>query len=161
MMRPANHPGGTRHDYGGGFGRGRTIVEEVRQIIAFVEEQTGLPSRWNGGLLVLTDGTGEAQTAQIQAQREPILAALDRAMNEATVEAVREAQSLASAWLGQHPEDLVIWDAGEPIAMLADALAWMEAQKDREEMEEWKRHKAEVKAKAEMQSGLQADSASR
>jgi|GEM_PF-2629786 len=92
---------------------------------------------------------------EIQAQREPILAALDRAMNEATVEAVREAQSLASAWLGQHPEDLVIWDAGEPIAMLADALAWMEAQKDREEMEEWKRHKAEVKA------GIQADSASR
>jgi len=120
----------------------------VRQIIAFVEEQTGLPSRWNGGLLVLTNGTGEAQTAQMLAQREPILAALD-------------AQSLASAWLGQHPEDLVIWDAGEPIAMLADALAWMEAQKDREEMEEWKRHKAEVKAKAEMQSGLQADSASR
>ena len=98
---------------------------------------------------------------EIQAQREPILAALDRAMNAATVEAVREAQTLASAWLGQHPEDLAIWDAGEPIAMLADALAWMEAKQDREEMEEWKRHKAEVKAKAETQAGLQADSAAR
>lgn len=52
---------------------------------------------------------------EIQAQREPILAALDRAMDEATVEAVREAQALASAWLGRHPEDIVIWDAGEPI----------------------------------------------
>jgi len=81
---------------------------------------------------------------EIQAEREPILAALVRAMDERTVEAVQEAQTLASAWLGQHPEDLAIWDAGEPIAMLADALAWMEAKKDREEMEEWKRHKAEI-----------------
>jgi len=31
--------------------------------------------------------------------------------------------------------------------MLADALAWREAQKDREEMEEWKRHKAESAAR--------------
>jgi len=57
---------------------------------------------------------------EIQAEREPILAALDRAMDERTVEAVREAQT----------------------------LAWMEAQKDREEMEAWKRHKAEVQADA-------------
>ena len=46
-------------------GAGRTIIEEVRQIIAFVEEVTGLPSRWNGGLLILDDGTGETQTAQM------------------------------------------------------------------------------------------------
>ena len=85
---------------------------------------------------------------EIQAQREPILAALDRAMDEGTVEAVREAQALASAWLGKHPEDLVIWDAGEPIAMLADALAWMEAKQDRADMEEWKRHKAALAAEA-------------
>jgi ABC-type sugar transport system substrate-binding protein len=83
---------------------------------------------------------------EIQAEREPILAALDRAMDERTVEAVQEAQRLAGEWLARHPEDLVIWDAGEPIAMLADALAWKEAQKDREEMEEWKRHKAESAA---------------
>lgn len=49
----------------GEAGAGRTIIEEVRQIIAFVEECTGLPSRWNGGLLILEDGTGEAQTAQM------------------------------------------------------------------------------------------------
>ena len=85
---------------------------------------------------------------EIQAQREPILAALDRAMDEATVEAVQEAQTLASVWLGRHPEDFAIWDAGEPIAMLADALANMQAQKDREEMEAWKRQRAEVKADA-------------
>lgn len=45
---------------------------------------------------------------EIQAQREPILAALVLAMDEQTVEAVQEAQSLASVWLGQHPVDLVI-----------------------------------------------------
>jgi hypothetical protein len=81
---------------------------------------------------------------EIQAEREPILAALVRAMDEGTVEAVQEAQTLAGEWLARHPEDLTIWDAGEPIAMLADALAWMEAQKDREEMEAWKRHKADA-----------------
>lgn len=98
-----------------------------------------------------TDGPGSRWQLEfppeIQAQREPILAALDRAMAERTVEAVQEAQALASAWLGQHPEDFAIWDAGEPIAMLADALAWREAKKDREEMEEWKRHKSESAAR--------------
>ena len=87
MMRPANHPGGTRHDYGGGFGRGRTNVEEVRQIIAFVEEQTGLPSRWNGGLLVLTDGTGAARTAQMLA-RVPYLAKKEWSCSITVVESV-------------------------------------------------------------------------
>ena len=43
---------------------GRTIIEEVRRITAFVEGITGLPSRWNGGLLILADGTNEAWIAQ-------------------------------------------------------------------------------------------------
>ena len=43
---------------------GRTIIEEVRRIVAFVEETTGLSSRWNGGLLILADGTDEAWAAQ-------------------------------------------------------------------------------------------------
>jgi hypothetical protein len=63
---------------------------------------------------------------EVQAKREPVLAAQVRAMNEGTAEAVREAQELALAWLVCHPEDLVMWDAGEPVAMLADALAAME-----------------------------------
>ena len=62
-----------REEGSGRAGAGRTISEEVRQIIAFVEEVTGLPSRWNGGLLILTDGTGEARTAQLLA-RVPYLA---------------------------------------------------------------------------------------
>ena len=63
---------------------------------------------------------------EVQAEREPVLAALDRAMDERTISAVQEAQTLAGAWLARHPEDYAIWDAGEPIAMLADALAAME-----------------------------------
>ena len=59
-----------------------------------------------------TEGSGSRWQLEfppeIQAPREPILAALVRAMDERTVEAVQEAQSLASAWLGQHPKDLVI-----------------------------------------------------
>jgi hypothetical protein len=65
---------------------------------------------------------------EVQAEREPILAALDRAMEERTVEAVTQAQTLAGKWLYRHPEDYAIWDAGEPIAMLADALAFMAEQ---------------------------------
>ena len=51
----------------GGADARRTIIEEVRQIIAVVEEFTGLTSRWNGGLFILTESTGEAQTAQMLA----------------------------------------------------------------------------------------------
>jgi len=36
----------------------------VRQIVTFVEDTPGLPSRWNGGLLILADGTDEAWSAQ-------------------------------------------------------------------------------------------------
>ncbi len=46
----------------GQAGAGRTIMEEVRQIIGATEEFTGLPSRWNGGLLILADASGEART---------------------------------------------------------------------------------------------------
>ena len=83
---------------------------------------------------------------EVQAEREPILAALDRAMTERTVEAVAEAQTLAGEWLYRHPEDYAIRDAGEPIAMLADALTFMaergiaplERVDPAKEMERWK-----------------------
>ena len=44
---------------------GQTIIEEVRRVVTFVEETTGLPSRWNGGLLILADSTDEAWSAQV------------------------------------------------------------------------------------------------
>ena len=54
-------------------GAGRTIIEEVRQIVAAVEEFTGLPSRWNGGVLILAEASGEATIAGMLS-RVPYLA---------------------------------------------------------------------------------------
>lgn len=59
---------------------------------------------------------------EVQAEREVVFAALERAMRERTPEAVREAGALAWAWVAQHPEDYAVWDAGEPVAMLAEAM---------------------------------------
>lgn len=64
----------------------------------------------------------------VQAEREVVLAALDRAMQERTIEAVREAGALAWAWVAKHPEDYAVWDAGEPVAMLGDALETLRRQ---------------------------------
>ena len=44
-------------------GFGKTIVAETKQIVTAVEELTGLTSRWNGGILILADASGEARTA--------------------------------------------------------------------------------------------------
>lgn len=54
-------------------GMGRTIIEEVRQVVAIVEEFIGLPSRWNGGVLILADASGEAKTVGMLS-RVPFLA---------------------------------------------------------------------------------------
>ena len=59
----------------------------MRQIIAFVEEATGLPSRWNGGLLILEDGTDEVRTAQMLA-RVPYLAKKERSCSITVVESI-------------------------------------------------------------------------
>jgi hypothetical protein len=48
----------------------------------------------------------------MQAEREAVLAALGRAMDEGAIEAVREAGTLAWAWVARHPEDYAVWDAG-------------------------------------------------
>ena len=70
----------------------------------------------------------------VQAEREPVLRALDRAMYEAMPEAVHEAQSVCAAWLERHPDDYAVWDAGEPVAMLADALEIVAREKQTQEM---------------------------
>ena len=64
----------------------------------------------------------------VQAQREIVLAAMERAMQERTIEAVKEAGALAWAWVAKHPEDYAVWDAGEPLAMLGDALETLRRQ---------------------------------
>ncbi len=63
----------TMQEQNGGAGAGRTIIEEAGQIITVVEEFTGLPSRWNGGLLILADASGEARAVGVLS-RAPYLA---------------------------------------------------------------------------------------
>ncbi len=62
------------------------------------------------------------QAPEDEAQREEAFQALERAMSERTKEAVQTGLTLARAWLVRHPDDWAMRDAGEPIAMLADAL---------------------------------------
>lgn len=59
---------------------------------------------------------------EVQAEREIVLMAYDRAMNERTPEAIRAAGVLGWDWVTRHPEDYAVWDAGEPIVMLAEAM---------------------------------------
>lgn len=66
--------------------------------------------------------------ADVQAEREFVLAAMGRAMDEGTLEAVKEAGALAWAWATKHPEDYAVWNAGEPLAMLGDALETLRRQ---------------------------------
>ena len=70
----------------------------------------------------------------VQAEREVVLAALDRAMDEGTLEAIHEAVALAWAWVARHPEDYAVWDAGEPLSMLADALETLARQSPAREL---------------------------
>ncbi len=62
------------------------------------------------------------QAPEDEAQREEAFQALERAMSERTKEAVQTGLTFARAWLVRHPDDWAMRDAGEPVAMLADAL---------------------------------------
>ncbi len=70
----------------------------------------------------------------VQAEREVVLAAMGRAMDEGTLEAVKEAGALAWDWVARHLEDYAVWDAGEPIAMLGDALEMLKHQAQTREL---------------------------
>lgn len=61
-------------------------------------------------------------SAEIQNERDLVLATIDQAMRQPTQETVQKAGTLAWAWVGRHPEDYVVWDACEPLSMLADDL---------------------------------------
>lgn len=62
------------------------------------------------------------ETSGAETQREDAFQALERAMSDRTEGAVQMGLTLARAWLAQHPDDWAMRDAGEPVAMLADAL---------------------------------------
>jgi len=80
----------------------------------------------------------------MEAQREEAFLALERAMRERTETAVRAGLTLARAWLVLRPEDWAMRDAGEPVAMLADALEVIV----REEQEERARESRDAPAVA-------------
>lgn len=60
--------------------------------------------------------------AEMQNERKLVLAAIDQAVNQPTQEAVQKAGRLAWDWVRRHPEDYAVWDACEPLSLLADDL---------------------------------------
>ena len=59
---------------------------------------------------------------EVQAERQAVLEAYSQAMNEGTLEAIKKAGALGWDWVARYPKDYVVWDAGEPLSMLADAI---------------------------------------
>ena len=59
---------------------------------------------------------------EVEAERAPVFEAIRRGLSAATPASVAEASRAQKAWLERYPDDYAMWDIGEPIAMLADAL---------------------------------------
>jgi hypothetical protein len=64
---------------------------------------------------------------EVEREREALRAFILTALAENTLSAIRAAQEQLCAWLREHPEDYVLRDAGEPLALTEDAL---QAQKE-------------------------------
>lgn len=60
--------------------------------------------------------------AETQVERNSVLAAIDQATSQPTQESVQKAGTLAWDWVGRHPEDYAVWDACEPLSLLAECL---------------------------------------
>ncbi len=65
---------------------------------------------------------------EIQREREALQQTIREAVAKGTLESVRSAQEKLRAWLEAHPDDYVLWDAGESLALLADALQEQETE---------------------------------
>jgi hypothetical protein len=59
---------------------------------------------------------------EVAAEREHVLAAIRRQMAEGTRVSVAQAVAAQAAWLERFPDDYGMWDLGESLWMLADAL---------------------------------------
>lgn len=59
---------------------------------------------------------------EVTAEREQVLAAIRRQMAEGTRASVAQAAAAQAAWLERFPDDYGMWDLGEALWMLADAL---------------------------------------
>lgn len=61
-------------------------------------------------------------SADVQTEREVLQQTLHEAVSKGDLQTVKATQEALCAWLQTHPDDYVMWDAGEPLAMLTDAL---------------------------------------
>ena len=59
---------------------------------------------------------------EVAAEREQVLAAIRRQMAEGARASVAQATAAQAAWLERFPNDYGMWDLGEALWMLADAL---------------------------------------
>lgn len=55
-------------------------------------------------------------------EREALQQTLREAITSDNLPTVHAAQEKLCVWLQAHPDDYALWEAGEPLAMLADAL---------------------------------------
>lgn len=58
----------------------------------------------------------------VQAQRARVLAAIHQATALRTLPTVRTALRLMTEWLSEHSDDYAVWEAGEVMTKLEDAL---------------------------------------
>ena len=66
---------------------------------------------------------------EFEEQRDQLWQTLDNLMATKRLSQVRIARQLLRDWMGQHPDDYYSQDAGESLAMLEDALEFLEAEK--------------------------------
>lgn len=59
---------------------------------------------------------------EVEAEREPVFDAIRRGLAAGTPTSVAEASRAQKAWLERYPDDYAMWDIGEPISLLSDAL---------------------------------------
>lgn len=58
----------------------------------------------------------------VEAERETVFEVIRKGLSMGTQVSVTEASRAQLAWLERYPDDYAMWDIGEPISLLADAL---------------------------------------
>jgi hypothetical protein len=70
----------------------------------------------------MTNTVGFAFPVEVQREREALQQTLRAAVHCGDLTTIKAAQEELCLWLQAHPDDYGMWDAGEPLALLADAL---------------------------------------
>ncbi len=73
--------------------------------------------------------------SDVEAERETVFEVIRHGLSLGTQASVTEASLAQLAWLERYPDDYAMWDIGEPISLIADALEIV-VRKERAE-EEW------------------------